>query len=71
MIDVTQPEQVRIVGGAVVPLSDAHDVYGADLRYIANGKDGVAIVDVEQPEHPRLDQTFNANGKLSDVIKSR
>jgi len=34
---------------------------------VANGKDGVAIVDVEQPEHPRLDQSFNAGGKLNDV----
>jgi hypothetical protein len=68
VIDVTQPEQARIVEGAVVPLSDARDVYVArTYAYIANGRDGVAIVDIEQPEHPRLDQTFNANGKLSDV----
>ncbi len=35
--------------------------------YVAGGKQGVAIVDVEQPEKPRLDQTFNADGKLNDV----
>jgi len=68
VIDVTQPEQARIVEEAVVPLSDARDVYVArTYAYVANGKDGIAIVDIEQPEHPRLDQTFNANGKLSDV----
>ena len=68
VIDVTQPEQARIVEGAIVPLSDAHDVYVArTYAYVANGKDGIAIVDIEQPEHPRLDQTYNANGKLSDV----
>ena len=68
VIDVTQPEQARIVDGAVVPMSDARDVYLArTYAYIANGRDGVAIVDIEQPEHPRLDQTFNANGKLSDA----
>ena len=28
---------------------------------------GLAIVDIERPEHPRLDQTFNAGGKISDA----
>jgi len=68
VIDVTTPEQARVVEGAVVPLADAHDVYVArTYAYVANGKDGIVIVDVEQPEHPRLDQTYNAEGKLNDV----
>jgi len=68
VIDVTQPEKAHLVDGAVVSLSDARDVYVArTYAYVANGKDGVAIVDVEQPEHPRLDQSFNAGGKLNDV----
>src|SRR6185369_1318321 len=68
VIDVTSPEQARVVDGALVPLGDAHDVYVArTYAYVANGKDGIAIVDVEQPEHPRLDQTYNADGKLNDV----
>jgi hypothetical protein len=58
----------RLVDGAVIPLEDAHDVYVArTYAYVANGKHGVAIVDVEQPEHPRLDQRYNANGQLNDV----
>ncbi|HUS11914.1 MAG TPA: hypothetical protein VMZ30_15720, partial [Pyrinomonadaceae bacterium] len=49
-------------------LSDAHDVYVArTYAYVANGKEGIAIIDVEQPERPRLDQTFNAAGKLNDA----
>ena len=68
VIDVTTPDQARIVEGAFVSLTDAHDVYVArTYAYVANGKDGIAIVDVEQPEHPRLDQTYNAEGKLNDV----
>jgi hypothetical protein len=68
VIDVTQPEQARLVEGAVVPLGDAHDVYVArTYAYVANGKDGVAIIDVEEPERPRLDQSFNANGQLNDA----
>jgi hypothetical protein len=68
VIDATTPEQVRVVDGAFVPLKHAHDVYVArTYAYVANGSDGIAIIDVEQPEHPRLDQTYNADGKLNDV----
>jgi len=68
VLDVTVPEQVRVINAAVVPLADAHDVYVArTYAYVANGKDGIAIVDVEQPEKPRLDQIYNADGKLNDA----
>jgi len=68
VIDISSPEQARLVEGAFVPLSDAHDVYIArTYAYVANGKDGIAIVDVEQPDRPRLDQMYNAEGKLNDV----
>jgi hypothetical protein len=68
VIDVTTPEQARLVEDAFVSLSDARDVYVArTYAYVANGKDGIAIIDVEQPERPRLDQMFNAEGKLNDV----
>jgi hypothetical protein len=68
VIDVTAPEQARRIDGAQVQLEDAHDVYVArTYAYVANGKEGIAIIDVEQPERPRLDQTFNANGALNDA----
>lgn len=68
VIDVTVPEQARIVDGAFVALAHAHDVYVArTYAYVANGKDGIAIIDVEQPDRPRLDQMYNAEGKLNDV----
>src|SRR5215212_4168840 len=68
VIDVTAPEQARVVDGGFVPLGDAHDVYVArTYAYVANGKEGIAIIDVEQPERPRLDQTYNAEGKVNDV----
>jgi hypothetical protein len=68
VVDVTIPDQARLVDGAFVPLSDARDVYLArTFAYVANGKEGIAILDVEQPEKPRLDQTYNGNGKLNDV----
>ncbi len=62
------PGSPKLVPGAAVPLGDAHDVYVArTYAYVANGKEGVAIIDVEQPQRPRLDQTFNAEGKLNDA----
>jgi hypothetical protein len=68
VVDVTVPEQARLVEGAFVPLGHAHDVYVArTYAYVANGPEGIAIIDVEQPEHPRLDQRYNAEGKLNDV----
>jgi hypothetical protein len=60
----------KLVSGATVSLADAHDVYVArTYAYVANGKEGIAIIDVEQPQRPRLDQMFNADGKLNDVYQ--
>jgi ribosomal protein S17 len=68
VLDVTVPDQVRVIAAASVPLGDAHDVYVArTYAYVANGKEGIAIIDVEQPEKPWLDQIFSADGKLNDV----
>src|SRR4030095_2416813 len=33
----------------------------------AAGASGIVIVDIERPENPRIDQTFNAGGQLNDV----
>ena len=68
VLDLTTPNQPHLVEGAHVSLADAHDVYVArTYAYVANGKEGIAIIDVEQPEKPRLDQTYNAGGKLNDT----
>jgi hypothetical protein len=34
---------------------------------VANGQEGLAIIDVENPERPRIDQMFNAGGLLNDT----
>ncbi|MDQ2938708.1 MAG: hypothetical protein M3R67_14580, partial [Acidobacteriota bacterium] len=68
VLDLNSPNGVSVITSAVVPLADAHDVYVArTYAYVANGKQGIAIIDVEQPEKPRLDQMYNADGKLNDV----
>ena len=60
-------EAVRIAG-ASVELKHAHDIYVArTYAYVANGEDGIAIIDVERPEQPKLDQSFNADGTINDA----
>jgi hypothetical protein len=51
-----------------VPLRHAKKLYVArTYAYVANGPEGLAIVDVENPEQPKLDQMFTADGALNDV----
>jgi len=66
VVDVTSPAAPRLVGRAGGFAGGS--VYVArTYAYLAAGKQGVAIVDVERPEHPVLDQLFDAGGKLDDV----
>ena len=67
VLDASFPGSPRLMKG-VVSLTDTRDVYVArTYAYVANGKEGIAIIDVERPEMPRLDQTYNAEGRLNDV----
>jgi hypothetical protein len=68
VVDVTDVARPRIVPGAGVALADAHRVYVArTFAYVADGKDGLAIIDVERPEAPKLYSMFTADGKLNDA----
>src|SRR5207244_2336930 len=68
VLDVTDLSQPKPVSNALVPLEDARNVYVArTYAYVSSGKQGLAIVDVEKPDAPKLDQVFNAGGQLNDV----
>jgi hypothetical protein len=68
VIDITNPVKPIAVKGAFVKLNDAQKIYVArTYAYVANGKEGLAIINVEKPDHPALDQMFNANGQLNDT----
>ncbi len=68
VLDVTSLEQPKLARGATVPLEDARNIYVArSYAYVSGGKQGVVIVNVERPEHPVLDQIFNAGGQLNDT----
>jgi len=68
VVDVTMPDKVRLVTGATQKIADARGLYVArTYAYVAAGAGGLVIVDVERPESPKIDQTFNAGGALNDA----
>ncbi len=68
VVDVTVPEKPRLIPQATLKIPDARNIYVArTYAYVAAGKQGIVIVDVERPESPRIDQTFNAGGAMDDV----
>jgi hypothetical protein len=59
---------VSLIEKAKIPLRQARDIYVArTYAYVANGEDGVAIIDVEKAEIPKLLMSFNADGKINDA----
>ena len=65
--DVTVPERSRLLNESI-PLGDAHRVYVArTYAYVAAGRQGLAIVEVENPERPRLHSLFDAGGRITDA----
>jgi hypothetical protein len=68
VLDVTDLSQPKPAIDARVPLEDARNIYVArTYAYVSAGKQGLAIIDVEKPEAPKLDQLFTAEGQLNDV----
>jgi len=68
VIDVTDPKHPRPIDDNRVALANGQRIYLArTYAYVASGREGLAIVDIERPEHMRLDQLFNAGGRLSDT----
>ena len=68
VLDVTALDRPRVVPGAMVPVEDARNIYVArTYAYVAAGKQGLVIVDVERPEQPKLDQVFTGEGKITDA----
>ena len=68
MIDVTIPERAKLVPSAFIPLADADRIQIArTYAYVAGGKEGLVIVDLEKPEKPQVYMKFTADGTLNDV----
>jgi len=68
VLDVTHLDQPKPLPGATIALDDARNIYVArTYAYVANGKHGVAIIDVEHSDQPHLDQMFNAASEINDA----
>ena len=68
IVDLTEPTRPVPIPRATIRLRNAGRLYVArTYAYIANGPEGLAIVDVENPEAPHLEQMFNAGGTLNDT----
>jgi hypothetical protein len=66
--DVTDPRSPRATATNVIRMTDAHRVFVArTYAYVAAGRDGVVIVDVERPEAMREYARFTAGGQLKDA----
>jgi hypothetical protein len=68
VVDLTKPTQPKLIPGACVPLKHAQRFYLArTYAYVADGTDGLAFIDISNPEKPRLERLYNAGGKLNDT----
>ncbi len=68
ILDVTDLAQPKPEPHVLVALEDARNIYVArTYAYVSAGNQGLAIIDVERPCSPKLDQLFTADGQLNDV----
>jgi hypothetical protein len=68
VVDVTQPARARIVPAATLGLASARGIFAARTYvYVADGARGLAIVDIERPEQPRLLMHYDAGGAIRDA----
>jgi hypothetical protein len=71
VIDVTNPTSPRICQ-YYAPIADARDLYICrTYGYVAAGREGLVILNLERPEDPVRDQTFNASGQINDATAVR
>jgi len=65
-IDITNPERPFV--SAVVGIDDARDVCASrTYAYVAAGRNGIAIVEIDNPERPSGLRWFNADGCINDA----
>jgi hypothetical protein len=65
VLDVTDPDHPRRVGA--LELAEANSIYLArTYAYVAAGRRGLVILDIEKAESPRIDQVFDAGGCIND-----
>lgn len=67
VIDITDPTKAKPVSGAAVKLAEANAIYPVrTYAYVAAGKQGLVVLDIENPEKPKIDQVYDAGGAIND-----
>jgi len=68
VLDVTSLDRPQLVDAAPVRFKDARNLYVVrTYAFVAAGPEGLGIVDIEKPEHPALERTFNDEGRINDT----
>jgi hypothetical protein len=68
IVDITVPTHPKLIPDATVRLHNAGRLYVArTYAYVPNGPEGLAMINIENPEKPRLEQMYNADGALNDT----
>lgn len=68
VIDLSEPGRPRLLPQAFVPLQHAgRFALARTYAYVANGPEGLAFINIENPERPKLERMFNAEGVLNDT----
>jgi hypothetical protein len=68
VVDVTNPQQPSFVLKQALPLKDAQRIHLArTYAYVAAGEEGIAVIDIIQPEKPKLIEKFTADGQIKDA----
>jgi hypothetical protein len=66
VLNITDPAHPAPVSRLKLP--DARNIYLArTYAYVAGGKSGLVILDIEKPDRPRIDQVFTAGGCINDL----
>ena len=67
VVDITDYAKPKLTD-ALVPLNDAHKLHLArTYAYVAAGAQGLAIINITNPEKPLVYQMFTANGAINDA----
>lgn len=68
VFDISNMDRPVFLPKSTVRLRNAQRLYLArTFAYVANGSEGLAIVDIEHPTRPKLYMMYNAGGKLNDT----
>lgn len=68
IFDITNPSKPTLVPESYIRLTDARDVYPMrHYAYVAGGKDGLVIIDIEKIEQPTALGKYIANGAINDA----